>query len=514
MGFLSRFRRQPPNQGVTVEEGWPSNADNGFVVFDIETTGLSPTADRILEMGLIRVDANGNPLGYWSTLVNPQGSVGATHIHGIKQSDVADSPTFAECVDQVLEKLKGQVLVAHNAKFDHSFLKAELGRTGWSLPEIPIVCTMLETRYFLPGISRKRLVDCVEAIGIDQEIQHRALGDASLTTALFHFYLNGPVDRNRSAHLRALPVNASSILWPATPGEPISFVSGPKKVSRTTAPARAGILRSISEIMPEDLLGDEATPNEISYAALLLNSLEDGAISDVEIAALGDCATSFGLNRETVERIHRTLLLALAREAWRDGVVSRAETQEISDCAKQLGLAESDGKACLKEIEDLRLARITARSKPIPSDWLHGDPLRVGDRVVITGCYEAGRFELESQARKLGVRITGSVSGKTTLLVSDGTINGNKEADAKRLGLRVIGPDIFRTLLEYVQPALSVSDIPMPNAPTGGVDATLKPTLDKMESLVCVRCGGSFTRVVARGRKPHECGTCRAATSQ
>jgi DNA polymerase-3 subunit epsilon len=512
MGFLSRFRREPSNRGVTVEEGWPSNAGNGFVVFDIETTGLSPTADRILEMGLIRIDANGNPLGYWSTLVNPQGSVGATHIHGIKQTDVANSPTFAECVDQVLEKLKGQVLVAHNAKFDHSFLKAELGRAGWSLPEVPIVCTMLETRYFLPGISRKRLVDCVEAIGINQDVEHRALGDASLTAALFHFYLNGPVDRSRSAHLRTLPVNASSIVWPAEPGEPISLARPPKRANQSTPPAQVGILQSISEIMPEDLLGDEATPNEISYAALLLNSLEDGSISNVEIAALGDCATSFGLLGETVEGIHRTLLLALAREAWRDGVVSRAETQEIGECAKQLGLSESDGKACLKEIEDLRVARIAARSKPIPADWLHGDPLRVGDRVVITGCYEDGRFELENQARKLGVRITGSVSGKTTLLVSDGTINGNKEADAKRLDLRVVGPDVFRTLLEYVQPATSVSGVPASKDLTEGVDAT--PTVEKTESLVCVKCGVTFARVVARGRKPHECGDCRAAAHQ
>ncbi len=510
MGLFSRLRRQDQSSGVIVEEGWPASAPNGFVVFDIETTSLSPKSDRIIELGLIRTDSNGNPLGYWSTLVNPKGPVGASHIHGIKQSDVADAPTFEECVVQVLEKIRGQALVAHNASFDHSFLKSELGRTGWQLPEIPLVCTMLETKYFLPGISRKRLIDCVEALGIEQQVEHRALGDASLAAAVFHFYLNGPVDKSRSLHLRMLSESARSVVWPTEPGEPVATTNSAARVIRVAKPVQMTLLKSVSEIMPEDLLGDEANPQEISYGALLLGSLEDGSISDAEIEALSECASTFGLVPDVVNRIHNSLILTLAREAWRDGVVSRAETQEIVDCAKRLGLPDSAGKACLKEIEDLRAARIAARSKAIPDDWSHGEPLRVGDRIVITGCYESGRDELENRARKLGLRVTGSVSGKTTLLVSDGSINGNKDADAQRLGLRIIGPDVFRILLDYVQSAASSESqrsIQEGSEMTGTTSS--EEAIPRIENLVCVTCGAAFTRVISRGRKPHECEQCR-----
>ncbi len=510
MGLFSRLRRQTGESDVVVEEGWPASAPSGFVVFDIETTGLSPKSDRIVELGLIRVDSAGNPLGYWSSLINPRGPVGATHIHGIKESDVEGAPTFEECVDEVLEKLQGQALVAHNAKFDHSFLQAELGRLGWHLPEIPVVCTMVESRNFLPGIERKRLVDCAQAIGIVREVEHRALGDASLTTAVFHFYLNGPTNKDRSMQLRTLPDYAKTVVWPSEPGEPTVISSPQPRAYRVSAPLRLSLLKAVSEVMPEDLLGDEATPAELSYGALLLDSLADGSISDAEIEALSECAASFDVSAISVGRIHQTLILNLAREAWRDGVVTRAETQEVVVCAQRLGLPDSTARACLKEVEDLRAARVEARSRELPSDWSHGEPLRVGDRIVITGCYQVGRDELETSARKLGIRVTGSVSGRTNLLVSDGTINGNKDADARRLGVRVVGPEEFRILLDFVQPATLPTGQPSNARPEEmPVQGPSSHDVVRQESLVCVTCGKTFLRVVTRGRKPHECEECR-----
>jgi len=491
---------------VEVEEGWPTDPSAGFVVFDIETTGLSPVSDRILEIGMVRVDPSGKPLGYWSSLVNPQGPVGATHIHGIKASDVSNSPSFNELIGDLLPKLHGQVLVAHNAKFDHSFLRSELGRVGWNLPDIPVVCTMIESKYFLPGLDRRRLADCAQAIGIRQEVEHRALGDASLTTAILHYYLNGPVDRKRSAQLQQLPRQASSVDWPTRPGPPITPVVTRRNSPRTSAPTRLELLSKVSEVMPEDLLGDSASASELTYANLLLSTIEDGLISDAELDALSDCASSFDLGSDGQLRIHVALMLALAREAWRDGVVSRNEQQEILECASRLGLDEATARGCLKEIEDLRAARVAARSKPIPDDWAHGEPLRIGDRIVITGCYDFGREMLEDRARKNGLKVTGSVSGKTTLLVSDGSLGGNKDSDAQRLGIRVVRPEVFKELLDFVQPPqseLTSTD------PQGSQKLASGEQVVRSESLVCITCGETFTRVISRGRKPHECENCR-----
>lgn len=507
MGIFNRNKKSE-TEGRTVNEGWPSDSASGFVVFDIETTGLSPVGDRIIELGLIRTDFSGNPLGYWSTFVNPKRPVAATEIHGIRDADVLSAPTFDECADEFLSKIKGQVLVAHNASFDHSFVRVELARSGWELPDIPVVCTMLESRHFLPGLSRKRLIDCVEALGINQPIQHRALSDASLTSAVFHFYLNGPVNHVRSAQLRALVQTSDEISWPIEKTFPSIKQGNSANVRWRSSPApktKSSLLESVSELMPEDLLSGQASGAEISYGLLLLETLNDGVISESEILALRDLAESIGLDGDTVHKIHLELLLALSREAWKDGVVNRAEQKDILICAQQLGLSDFDGKNALEEIEEFRTARVVARTKPLPDGWEIGNPLHVGDRVVITGCYEVGRYDMEKKARSLGVKITGSVSGKTTMLVSDGSIDGNKDADARRLGIRVVGPSVFKQLMEYVQPQLESQSA---KAPSPKSKKAASSSSGETEQLVCTKCTEIFERQVVKGRKPHLCPTC------
>lgn len=470
----------------------------GFLILDFETTGLSPKADRIIEVGLIRTNESGVPIGFWSSLVNPGGPVEASHVHGITDSDVSGAPTFKDLADELLQMIKGQVLVGHNFAFDRAFLSVELARVGWRLPEVPSVCTMNEGRHFLPGLARYRLLDCAEAVGIPASGRHRALEDASTTTTLFNFYLNGPINKQRAKELLGLPATAQSISWPTTKSEMPLVSTGSVGRRHRERKIPLSLLKHVSSLIPEDLLGDLANEHELSYAELLLGSLEDGSISEEELAALSDCAESFQLSPEVVSKIHRELLLAIAREAWRDGVVSRSEREEISSCAARLSLRQSHVDRCLQEIEEIRSARMAARSKSLPEGWNLGEPLRYGDRIVFTGCYDVGRTELEEKARKSGLRVTGSVSGRTALLVSDGTIKGNKDADAARLGVRVVGPEDFRKYVDYVQPAGNPPE-------TSG-----SPVTHQTASLVCVTCGSTFQRIATRGRKPHNCEKCRS----
>lgn len=507
MGLFSR-KKSIQSSGVQVESGWVDDGPRGFVVLDLETTGLSPDRDRIIEFALIQMGIDGQPLGYWSSLVNPGRSVGATEIHGIRDGDVQGFPTFAAFANEVVGKIRDHAIVAHNAAFDISFLSAELSRLGLSLPELPAVCTMQESRYFLPGLERKRLSDCASAVGIEQPTSHRALDDASVTAALFHFYLNGPVNPIRSEELKTIFSLGSKQTTVLTFRGKGSATSASKHVLNPVVLAAepSDILKRVGQIMPEDLVGNDAGPTNMGYAELLLEVIEDGQLTADEVIALEDFATSVGLSSETVVGIHKLLLSQLAQEAWRDGSVSRAEQQGVVECARQLGLSEADGKAALKDVEDFRAARVAARVKVLPEDWTLGSPLRIGDRVVITGCYERGRYDLEAKAKKLGVRITSAVSGRTNLLVSDGTINGNKDADALRLGIRVVGPDDFRALLEFIQPA----EEPGQNSVVETRAATaIRSSNPETESLICVQCGSSFVRTVAKGRKPHRCPACR-----
>lgn len=78
-----------------------------FAVVDVETTGLSPSHHRILELAVIRTDAAGRVVDEWTSRFNPEGPVGATHIHGITDADVANAPLFSATASDVAARMAG-----------------------------------------------------------------------------------------------------------------------------------------------------------------------------------------------------------------------------------------------------------------------------------------------------------------------------------------------------------------------------------------------------------------------
>ena len=133
---------------------------------DVETTGLSAQQHRILEIAVIRTDPWGRVLGEWTQRTNPDGPVGATHIHGITDADVAGGPRFGDILGPLNSWLAGTAIVAHNAAFDLAFLRAEYAYQGWALPWLPALCTLEASDYYLPALDRRRLTDCCTAARI------------------------------------------------------------------------------------------------------------------------------------------------------------------------------------------------------------------------------------------------------------------------------------------------------------------------------------------------------------
>ena len=86
--------------------------------------------DPTSRVAIVTTDSHGSVLDEWSTRVNPQGSVGATHIHGITAADVADAPTFTQVADDVAQRLSGAAVCAHNATFDRRVLRQAFDRAG------------------------------------------------------------------------------------------------------------------------------------------------------------------------------------------------------------------------------------------------------------------------------------------------------------------------------------------------------------------------------------------------
>ena len=108
----------------------PACVTGPFIFVDLETTGANFANDRIIEIGLVEVDQHG--AREWSSLVNPASPVSdfITGLTGITTEMVSVAPNFDKLAPMLLEKLNGRLFIAHNARFDYSFLKHEFKRIG------------------------------------------------------------------------------------------------------------------------------------------------------------------------------------------------------------------------------------------------------------------------------------------------------------------------------------------------------------------------------------------------
>jgi DNA polymerase-3 subunit epsilon len=160
-----------------------------YVVVDCETTGFHPSAHhRIVELALVHVGPGDADLEPWATLLRPDRDLGPTEVHRLRGRDLVDAPSFDEVLGEVLDRLAGRVVVAHNARFDCAFLEHELRRAGVDVAPLPGLCTMELAGLLGVAGGRLRLEDCCRAVGIDHEPSHTAAGDAlACARLLFRF---------------------------------------------------------------------------------------------------------------------------------------------------------------------------------------------------------------------------------------------------------------------------------------------------------------------------------------
>lgn len=446
--------RRPQHHVEFVDSG----VSGGYAVVDVETTGLSPRRDRIVSVGVVLLDPRGHIQDEWTTLVNPRGPVGATHIHGIRDSDVIDSPCFDELIEPIVQLFRGRVLAGHNVSFDIGFLKYEFGRAGWGWPSVPTLCTMQESVHFLPHLDRRRLADCCWAAGIPLEHAHSALHDARATAHLLGHYLDPYCGVAPLPTHRAVISLASDTVWPNCPGTGRAF--RPEAPRRDLSERAQHVLSNrppplgslLARFTLSDAVDDGATPGSLSYLETLVEVLEDGHVSAQERATLADVAELYELASGDIALAHRGLVRALAREALEDGHLARAEKSEVSHIATLLSVPDRAVRDFLNGEEEARLVALSANLCDLPDDWTLGQPIRVGDRIAFTGCDNEQRDDLERCATERGVRVLGNVSRRTALLVTDGSYNGNKAQAAAELGTRVVHPDDFRIMLDFIQP--------------------------------------------------------------
>ena len=152
-----------------------------WVALDLETTGLSPRDDRIVEVGAVRFDGEGREIATFERLVNPlrTSNPRARAVHGIDDRELSRAPTADVILPQFLDFLGDPdrtTLLAHNAGFDAAFLGAELARLGRSIPGHGVVDTLALARRGLPHLPSHRLDGLARQLGLDPFGPHRGHG--------------------------------------------------------------------------------------------------------------------------------------------------------------------------------------------------------------------------------------------------------------------------------------------------------------------------------------------------
>ncbi|HSJ51447.1 MAG TPA: DEDD exonuclease domain-containing protein, partial [Actinomycetota bacterium] len=163
-------------------------AEVDFVVVDLETTGGSPADSRITEVGAVRF-RGGERLGVFETLVNPGVTIPRpiTRLTGIDEAMVAGAPAIEQVLPSLAEFAGGSVFVAHNARFDFTFLNVALTRFNYpTLPPPPVCTARLARRVVWPDVPNVRLQTLARYFRTTARPTHRALPDAEACAEVFH----------------------------------------------------------------------------------------------------------------------------------------------------------------------------------------------------------------------------------------------------------------------------------------------------------------------------------------
>ena len=155
-----------------------------YVAVDLETTGLDPKKNKIIEIAAIRVE-NGVITDRFQTLINPHWKLEEriVELTGISDEDVMAAPSIEEKIGEFLEFAKDQVLLGHSVLFDYSFVKRAAVNCRYSY-EASAIDTLKIARKYLAELPSRNLHALCEHYGIAHQA-HRAMADAEATHELY-----------------------------------------------------------------------------------------------------------------------------------------------------------------------------------------------------------------------------------------------------------------------------------------------------------------------------------------
>ncbi|MBB6449273.1 DNA polymerase-3 subunit alpha (Gram-positive type) [Geomicrobium halophilum] len=174
---------------------------SSFVVFDVETTGLSAVYDTIIELAAVKVE-NGEVVDRFESFAQPHVPLPAkiTELTGITDAMLEDAPEVSDVLQQFRDFVGDSGLVAHNANFDIGFINAGYKNQGWPETKLPVVDTLELARFLYPNMKNHRLNTLCKAMDIELVSHHRAIYDTEATAYLFMKMIRDAADQGIEYH--------------------------------------------------------------------------------------------------------------------------------------------------------------------------------------------------------------------------------------------------------------------------------------------------------------------------
>ncbi|MCX7616798.1 helicase C-terminal domain-containing protein [Tepidiforma sp.] len=265
-----------------------------YIALDLETTGLDPARDRIIEVGAIRFTEAGEEAEF-SSLVNPGRRLSPfiERLTGITNRDVAAAPPLERIAEELRRFVRGHTIVGHNIEFDLEFLRAAgVAEAG------DAVDTAALARLLLPDLKNHGLADVAGALGLEPDSRHRALSDARLAARVFTRLLRlaRELEPDRRATLAALvagdaPALARVLAEDGRPPEPRPAVlpvplpfEAPPPLTPRNPPVRVarGDVEAVFRALAAGLPGFEQRDEQMAMAEAVRRAFDHGGHLMVE----------------------------------------------------------------------------------------------------------------------------------------------------------------------------------------------------------------------------------------
>lgn len=157
-----------------------------YVVLDIETTGLNPKTNEIIELSALKIK-NGDIHEKFNTLISPEGTISQyiTNLTGITREMTIGAPNIKDAIKDFDEFCQNKIIIGHNIRFDISFINQNLLK-HYNIPfSNDYIDTLRLARILLPELKNKKLSTIAEYFGLDTAGMHRGLKDCEITNFCF-----------------------------------------------------------------------------------------------------------------------------------------------------------------------------------------------------------------------------------------------------------------------------------------------------------------------------------------